>query len=162
MNAIELLTQQHREVRELLEKLERGGKGASRQSTFEKLADAIAVHNTIEEELFYPMALQEGIAELTYKAEEEHLACKRILADLLDEDYDEGRFGAKIAVLKDLVLHHVEEEERVFFPSVLRKIGHERIEQIGQHLEERAKMLWDEGDPREYIPEEIELTPTLQ
>ena len=53
VDAIELLETQHQEVEHLFKKIERAGE-EEKQDLFEQLADALAVHTTIEEKHFYP------------------------------------------------------------------------------------------------------------
>ena len=52
MKATELLKQQHREVEQLFAKIENGGEPI--QELLEELADNLAAHTVIEEQLFYP------------------------------------------------------------------------------------------------------------
>ena len=82
MNAIELLKSQHEEAKKLFRKLEKAG--AEKQKLFEELADALAVHATIEEKHFYPATKSARTEELLQEAVEEHLAVKRVIADLLE------------------------------------------------------------------------------
>ena len=53
MNAIELLKQQHKEVKGLFKKIEKA-EGEEKQELFDAIADELAVHAAIEEKHFYP------------------------------------------------------------------------------------------------------------
>ena len=46
---------------------------------------------------------------------EEHKVVVRLLADMAQTTEDEEKFAAKVAVLKESVEHHVEEEEGTLF-----------------------------------------------
>ncbi|HLL22523.1 MAG TPA: hypothetical protein VK427_10345, partial [Kofleriaceae bacterium] len=53
------------------------------------------------------------------EAVEEHLAIKRILADMMTMQLDDDQFNAKLHVLKEQVVHHAhKEEEEELFPKV--------------------------------------------
>ena len=54
MNAIKMLKQQHREVEKLFKQLEAAKSAGPRTKTFNEIADALAIHATIEERHFYP------------------------------------------------------------------------------------------------------------
>jgi hemerythrin superfamily protein len=107
LNALDLLTEQHEEVDALFAQLEAGGD--NRQAAFVELADKLAAHATIEEKLFYPRVVSNQTSELLHQSVEEHLAIKRVLADLVTMDLDTDQFHAKLAVLKEEVTHHAHE-----------------------------------------------------
>jgi len=158
MNAIDLLTQQHREVEELFEKFETAGEGAkkTKERLCQEIGDALAVHATIEERIFYPESKQEKTEDLLRESVEEHLAVKKLLADIMESDLEDPQFEAKIKVLKEQVEHHVEEEERELFPLVAKSCSKEELEDMGSRMEDLAEELEDEGQPRASIPEQTD------
>ncbi len=158
MNAIDLLKQQHREVEELFEEFEQAGEGAkkTKEKLCQQIGDALAVHATIEEKIFYPESKQENTEELLRESVEEHLAVKKLLADIMQSDLDDPQFDAKIKVLKEQVEHHVEEEERELFPLVSQSCSEEDLEDMGNRMQEMADELEDEGQPRASIPQETD------
>src|SRR5690242_12952688 len=113
MDAIEMLKSQHREVEAFFKKYEEKGDGAEKgkQQLFESIADALAMHATIEERHFYPAVRAKRTEDILLEALEEHVGIKRVIADLLKIDSSEETFDAKVKVLKEQVEHHVEEEE---------------------------------------------------
>jgi hemerythrin superfamily protein len=113
-----MLKGQHREVEGLFAKFEEAGEKAtkSKQSIFDKIADALAMHATIEERHFYPAVKAkrtEDICSRRWRSISESSAslpiCSRSTAS--NETFD-----AKVKVLKEQVEHHVEEEESDLFP----------------------------------------------
>lgn len=155
MDAIELLKQQHREVEELFEKFEKAGEGKDevRMELFARIADNLAAHASIEEKLFYPSVYVGPTADKLQEAVEEHLAAKRVIADLLDMEPADEQFRAKMKVLKELVEHHVEEEEKQLFKDVKKLMGKEELAVIGEQME----MMFDEliqTEPRMQVPRE--------
>lgn len=153
MNAIDLLKQQHDETKALLKKIEKA-EGAAKQKLFDEVADALAVHATIEEKEFYPATKSARTEELLEEAVEEHLSVKRLLADLLEMEPGDPQFDAKITVLQEQVLHHVEEEEGELFPKVKKLLSREQLEDLGAAMEVLAGDLKSGGAPRDALPGE--------
>jgi hemerythrin-like domain-containing protein len=46
-----------------------------------------------------------------------------------------------MTVLRELIEHHVEEEQGEIFPMAEKKLGKQRIDELGSRLEERAGAL---------------------
>ncbi|HEY6052240.1 MAG TPA: hemerythrin domain-containing protein, partial [Thermoanaerobaculia bacterium] len=92
--------------------------------------------------------------ELLQEAVEEHLSAKRLIADLLEMIPDDPQFDAKVAVLKEQVEHHIEEEEEDLFPEVRQMLEADELEDLGAAMEDMAEDLKAEGAPRESVPAE--------
>jgi hemerythrin superfamily protein len=161
MNAIKLLKQQHRQVEALFKQLEKAKSARPRQKAFEQIADMLAVHATIEERHFYPSVKRRATEEMLLEAVEEHLGVKRVIADMLELSADDETFEAKAKVLKDLVEHHVEEEEETLFPKVQKLLDADELEAIGADMASTMEELLDNGDPRKAVPSETERAATL-
>jgi hemerythrin superfamily protein len=161
MNAVKMLKQQHREVEQLFKQLEAASAAGPRRKAFEEIADALAVHATIEERHFYPGVKQKQTEEILFESVEEHLEIKRAIADLLTLDPEDETFEAKVKVLKEDVEHHVEEEETALFPKVEKLIDVETLEAIGLEMEETEEELLSEGNPRDAVPSETEAAAPL-
>src|SRR5262245_33492104 len=131
MNAIKMLEEQHREVEKLFEQLDGMPAGTSQRKAFEELADTIAIHAAIEERHFYPSVNQRNTEGTLLEAVEEHLAIKRVLADLLQLDESDETFPAKLEVLEDEIAHHIEKEEEELFPKVAKLFDADILEEIG-------------------------------
>jgi hemerythrin superfamily protein len=161
MNAIDLLTEDHRMLEELFDALELANDGMQRDALFSQLADALAVHATVEEQIFYPACKSADTADELLEALEEHLAAKRLIADLMAMDPDDDVFMAKVCVLKESIQHHVHEEERDLFPRVQRLLGDDMLLAIGNQMAVRRDALEAEGAPRNHIPDQTAHAPAL-
>jgi len=161
VNAIELLKTQHEEAKGLFKKIEKA-EDDEKQDLFERLADALAVHATIEEKQFYPATRNARTEEMLQEAVEEHLSAKRLIADLLEMIPDDPQFDAKVAVLKEQVEHHIEEEEEDLFPKVRKMLEADELEDLGVVMEDMAEDLKTEGAPRESVPAETGSAPPLE
>ncbi|MBM7059270.1 hemerythrin domain-containing protein [Pseudomonas sp. UL073] len=147
MNAVELLKQDHVVVKQLLEKLshttERGIK--TRRELVNRLYAELSVHTEIEEQIFYPAYLKAGgkkDAVLYHEAKEEHRTVDAlVLPDLLKTDPATLPFAGHAKVLKELLEHHIEEEEKDMFPKASKLLGKDQLEALGAQMEARRKAL---------------------
>ncbi len=154
MNAIRMLESQHREVEDLFTQIERAKSEDAKDQLFTDIADKLAVHATIEEHRFYPAVKAKRTEDIVLESLEEHVGIKRVIADLLEIDASDGTFDAKIAVLKEQVSHHVQEEESELFPKVRKLFDPEQLEALGQEMTAEQSALEDDGSPRLSIPSE--------
>ena len=155
MSAIEMLEEQHREVEELFEEFEEA-KTSEKRAVFLQIADKLAVHAAIEEKHFYPAAKAKDTEDLLLEALEEHLAVKRLIADLLALDAKDATFEAKVTVLKEQVEHHVEEEEEELFPKVETLLDEATMEALEQEMTATQEELLAKGHPRDEVPAETD------
>jgi hemerythrin superfamily protein len=155
MDAIEMLMEQHEQVDEMFGKVAKATDSRQKWSTFLELADLLAIHASIEEQHFYPAVRAADTEELLLESVEEHLAVKRVLADLLRADVDDPSFDARVKVLKDLVEHHVEEEQDELFPKVKKLLDSDQLEGIAQEMTATMVELAD-TEPRNEVFSEID------
>lgn len=154
LDVLEILESQHSELDDLIERLEHG-KG-NRTTLFFQLADKLAAHAAVEEKIFYPAVMVKQTGELLHEAVEEHLAIKRLLADMLalDPAEDADEFNAKLSVLKENVSHHAhEEEERKLFPRVRRLLRSDERAALGNDVLAMFESLIEHA-PRFEVPGE--------
>jgi iron-sulfur cluster repair protein YtfE (RIC family) len=141
MNAIDLLNDQHDEVAELFAKAEKARTPSDRQQNFNDVADALAIHVTIEETIFYPAVRAANTTKILLESLEEHLAIKRVIADLLDTEATHETFSAKLKVLREEIEHHVDEEKSDLFPKVRKLMDRDQLEALGQLMQARVAQL---------------------
>ena len=108
MKATALLKKQHRRVERILERLEHDESDASTLLT--ELANDLAAHMAIEQTIFYP-AVRDIDSEMVSEGYQEHAIAELALKRLLSTAPDDETFVAKVTALRDLIEHHVEEEE---------------------------------------------------
>jgi hemerythrin superfamily protein len=155
VDPLNLLKQQHRQVEQLFKKVERTGEPDERRELLDQISEKLALHMTIEEEIFYP-AVREARAtkkaeELVDEAFEEHHVVKLVLAELPKVDPEDERFEAKMTVLSELVHHHVEEEEKEMF-KLARKLGKDELADLGEQMGARAG---EGGEEEDEEPERV-------
>jgi iron-sulfur cluster repair protein YtfE (RIC family) len=142
MKATELLTKQHREVERIFMLIESGNGEVT--NLVEQLADALVAHMAIEQQLFYP-AVQKIDPDLILESFEAHAMAEVGLKRLIAADLMDPSFKAKVTVLKEMILRHVEEEEEDLFPKVEKTLGKERLEKLGAEMETMFSEALEEG-----------------
>jgi hypothetical protein len=151
-DALQLLSADHAEVRQLFEQYEQlaedDADGEERQELAERICNMLSVHAQIEEEIFYPAA-REAIDEqdLLDEAEVEHASAKDLIAQIQEMDPDEELYDAKVKVLGEYIVHHVKEEEGELFKAC--KSAKLDLAALGTELAERKEELLDELDAAE-------------
>jgi hemerythrin superfamily protein len=162
MDALKLIKEQHDEVEELLEQLEKARKPERKQALFREIADKLAAHAAMEEKLFYPAVMAKQTEELVLESAEEHLAIKRVLADMLTLDVEDDHFDAKLSVLMEQVEHHArEEEEKELFPKVRKLLSKQELEELGSECESTFEIILARS-PRKEVPSETEHAAEIQ
>lgn len=142
-DAVAVLKQDHETVRGLLGQLENAS-GARREKLLAKVEQELKVHTQIEEEIFYPAyreaAKKKEDQKLYYEALEEHHVVDLVMPEVSDGQNAE-ELKAKAKVLKDLVEHHADEEEKEMFPRARKAFDRDELKDLGERLLQRKDEL---------------------
>ena len=134
---IRALEEDHREVEALFERLE-GARGAdARAKAFAAIKDALALHATLEEAIFYPAVMSLPDMEAMHaisEAVEDHGLVKGLLAEIEGTDPEAPWFLEKCSALRLAVSEHVEEEESGMFPRARKLLDAKRLAALGERL----------------------------
>ena len=150
MNAIELLTEDHKLVKKLLEELTATTERAVKKPAelLKRIDQELHIHTQLEEDILYPAIKQAGgkeEAKMYYEAKEEHRTVDSlVIPDLLHTETGTVEFAGRVKVMKELLEHHIEEEESELFPTAEKLLGKDLLEQLGQTMETQKKLLKDE------------------
>jgi hypothetical protein len=144
MMATDVLKQQHREFEELFRQIETSEDDDERAALRVELADMLAAHTAIEEELFYPAALDQlGPGSRIRESLEAHALADFALYRVMSVSVADETFLAKLTTLKDAVMNHIEEEESELLPQVEGEMDRQALDDLGKRLaarfEERAR-----------------------
>lgn len=121
-DAIALLTEDHKAVKQMFKDFEKLKKSDSdddkKAALVEKICKALSIHAQVEEEIFYP-AVRAGIDDddLMDEADVEHAGAKDLIAQLEGMSPDDDHYDAKVTVLGEYIDHHVKEEQEEMFPK---------------------------------------------
>ena len=156
---IDVLTMQHAEVDMLIMAIEKGS--GDKRALFTELADKLAAHAAVEEQLFYPAVMAKQTEDQLREAVEEHLSVKRLLADLIVLSPSDDAFDAKLEVLKEQVQHHAhKEEEGKLFPKVKKLFNADERAAIGnEYLVMFEQMML--SHPYKHVPAETDAAAEL-
>ena len=140
MNAITMLTDDHRAVKKLLRELEstteRGVK--TREELFTRIKADLTVHEIIEEEIFYPALKEHPKAkDIVLEAYEEHNVVDSLMGELSSLPFDDERWGAKAKVMQENIEHHIEEEEGDMFKKARQVFEEAELEELGERMARR-------------------------
>jgi hypothetical protein len=146
MNALSLLEEDHRTVKKLMAELdsttERGIK--TREQLFSRIKHELQVHESIEEEIFYPALKEHPKAkDLVLEAYEEHHVVDMVMAEIDGVPYDDETWGAKFTVMKENVEHHIDEEEDEMFRQARQVFEPQELEELGERMQLRKDQLMD-------------------
>lgn len=151
MDAIKLLTQDHKAIRKLLGELAESSTRATkkRADLLAQIAMELEAHTRIEEEIFYPAFKSAGKADdatMYFEALEEHRAAgDLVLPDLLRTPTGSEKFSGRAKVLKELVEHHADEEEKDMFKRAKQLMDSAELKDLGEKLAERKAELLEQS-----------------
>jgi hemerythrin superfamily protein len=118
-------------------------KGATvRQALAETICDALEIHATLEEEVFYPALRQLGLGGAALaKSVPEHNEMRRLIAEIRAGDPAVPRYDQLVHELMRDVLHHVADEETVLLPDAERMLSADRLNALGAQMTKRRMQL---------------------
>jgi hemerythrin superfamily protein len=144
MDALALLTADHRTVEDLFAQYQDAGDFPTRQRIAARVFSELALHAQLEETIFYPAFAEQAGKKGTQLVADSHLEHQKV-QDLIIEMQLPGitdeAFEAKFHALMYEVQHHVEQEENEMFPEAeqiladrLESLRHEMVEFKQQHM----------------------------
>jgi hemerythrin-like domain-containing protein len=98
----------------------------------------------IEQDIYYP-AVKKIDADLVLESYEEHSLAEIGLKRLLATKSGDESFQARVTAVKELIEHHVEEEEDDLFPEVDKKLDKDVLDELGARMKERFERVLAAG-----------------
>jgi hemerythrin superfamily protein len=135
-DAVELILRQHAEFRDRFAQFDQLSDRPSKRKDelVASIVTDLVKHAEMEEQVFYPAVRDEldGLDDEIDEDLEEHHAAELLLDELDGATSTElPRFDAKVTVLKELVLHHMEEEETDLLSKVREGLDERRRRELG-------------------------------
>jgi hemerythrin superfamily protein len=139
MDGIVLLKEDHKTVNGLFKEFEKTHESATpaaKRALVDKIIHELVTHAFVEETIFYPAARADvpDTKEHILESVEEHHVVAWLLSEVKDLDPADETFDAKVTVLIENVRHHVEEEEKEWFPEVRKALGRNRLVALGEQM----------------------------
>lgn len=144
-DAIGLLKADHREVERLFGAFGSARSEERKSELAEQIRTTLRTHMTIEEEIFYPSFLEATEeTEIHHEAEIEHEGAKHLMDEIESAGSGDDHFEARVSVLKEMIRHHVNEEERRGGMFSKAQSSSMDLEALGRQLKERKLELLGE------------------
>lgn len=128
-----ILKADHREVKQLLERLAETDEGRERNSLAREVQMKLTAHMEIEESIVYPPVSDEVGEEDREEAEIEHRLARQGLETMMSMLEQPG-FGAAVQMLIGGIEHHVEEEESQLLPELKDALDRDEWLEMGDRI----------------------------
>lgn len=139
---LQILKKDHQEVKGILKQLEESKEPSmkKREDLFRKLTEELVPHMKAEEKTFYqPLMEKEESREEAMKGWEEHHIAEMVFKELQKMPKGEDQWGAKMSVFKELVEHHIQEEESQVWKSAEKALDADEIQDIMEQFEQEKQ-----------------------
>jgi len=144
-----LMKADHDKVEALFQKLEKTDEHATytRDKFYEELRTELAIHTEAEEMTLYPtLKLVEQTQDIGFEAVEEHAIIHYLINKIDGTPYDSLEWMAQLKALREVVRHHVKEEESVMFRKMRKAFTEDELRYFAdsfQQMKKAAKELQD-------------------
>jgi hemerythrin-like domain-containing protein len=137
-DAIVLLKDEHQQIRKTFRAFEKAGERAhaTKGRLVDKMIELLTIHTYIENEVMYPRVreLLPEVEDDVLESYEEHHVADVLVMELSTMKPEDERFTAKTTVLIENVEHHMEEEEKEWFPQVRAGLGRNQLQDLGRQM----------------------------
>jgi hypothetical protein len=139
MNAVDLLIKEHQEARKAMEQIAKS-RGPRKMELFLALKGELSVHDSIEEEIFYPsVATHPRLSALKSKDKDDHAVVEAALERLAGLPVDDPDWDAEFEAMRNRLLKHVADEETDFFVRIRKELPAGELDALGKRMEEEKK-----------------------
>ena len=108
----------------------------------EKIVEKLVPHSKAEEEIFYEALREKDEGNLQpYEGVEEHHLAIQLLKDLRKGSLQKSERTVKIKVLKEVLLHHIKEEEGEYFKTAKKIFTATELETMGEEFIAKKEIL---------------------
>ncbi|HTH45751.1 MAG TPA: hemerythrin domain-containing protein [Oxalicibacterium sp.] len=118
-------------------------KGPSvRKALADTICNALEIHATLEEEIFYPVIrMIDSDEPVIRKSVTEHDEMRRLIAELRATDPKDEQHQKLVMELMRDVIHHVADEETVLLVEAEKMLSNERLCELGHEMTKRRMQL---------------------
>lgn len=137
MDIFTLLKTDHKKVAELFSKIEKTAERNSekRQALFDVLYDSLKAHSEAEQEaVYFPLQDRKITHDIILEGYEEHDLITHLLDQISQLQPDEESWLPKVCVLKEIVEHHVKEEEDELFKKMKKECDEEELKEMAMNM----------------------------
>jgi hemerythrin superfamily protein len=135
----------HSEVDTLMDRIMESEDGAQRETLFEEMKTKLLAHAHAEQEVLYrrfEASQSDTSRSFAHEGTNEHQILEKQLQKLSAErDKMSEQWAAELKVLRELVEHHVNEEESTGFSCAREDFAKDELEAMGQQFQTRKAQL---------------------
>jgi len=136
-DALEILVLEHRRFEALLAQgeatTERARKG--RRQLLDSLVSELTAHERMEEQVLYPALLSYShTRETLTEGLHEHDSAEAIVNELRDISTDDAEWGVRFRVLKEILQHHMDHEEKHLFPVARGIFSRQQLRDLAEQM----------------------------
>ncbi len=131
MDVLKEIKKEHDEFKKLITKIE-NSKGKERKKLFDELYVNIKGHHEAEERVVFPDVkerLEEEAKDTVREMIEEHSLGAYQFSLIEKTAIDNETWDAKFSVLKEILTHHMDEEEKEFFKEARKVLEKDELEE---------------------------------
>ena len=140
----QMIKKDHQEVKGILGKLKESKQSdhKKREELFHTLKQELVPHMKAEEAIFYtPLMAKKEAREEAMEGMEEHHVSELVLKELDKMSKDDDKWIAKVSVFKELVEHHIQEEESVLFKAAEKALSKDELDMMAEKVEEEKQKI---------------------
>ncbi|MFC2952791.1 hemerythrin domain-containing protein [Marinicaulis aureus] len=144
MNIYDRIKQDHDHAREVMKKLKETTARAekTRHKLFDEFKLDMWAHHKVEEAVFYSFLRDDTkMSDDSYEALNEHHVANGLLEELDTFPVGSDEWGVKFGALSELIEHHMDEEEKDFFPKARKLLSKEQADLMGKRFDARKKVV---------------------
>ncbi|MBL9043362.1 MAG: hemerythrin domain-containing protein [Myxococcales bacterium] len=139
MDIVTVLKADHRNVEQFFSQIESSSDRAlkTKERLFLEIKKELTIHMMAEEKILYPRMLDiPELRKAAFEANEEHRLVKQLLDETSELVCGSEQWNAKLKVIKDLVRHHVQEEEGEIFKKLRHSLSSAVLNEMGSAVAE--------------------------
>ncbi len=137
MDVLTHIKEEHEQFRKMMSKIETT-KGNKKKDLFRSFYAELNGHHAAEEHLIFPLVrakVKGEDVEVVQEMIEEHSLGKYQFSVLERTSVENDTWDAKFSVLKEVLDHHMEEEEKIFMPIAKKAVPKDKLEAIVPEFE---------------------------
>ncbi|WP_242541213.1 hemerythrin domain-containing protein [Phormidium pseudopriestleyi] len=134
MNILEIIYEDHRKVDTLFMEIENTSDAKKREEFFAQIYKDLTAHSEAEEEVVYP-AIRAQLPKVQHLYDEQ-AQMKQLLETIKSSNGSDASFMTRVKQLKEMVQHHVKEEEGDMFNKFRQTMNEAQMEQLSKQFKE--------------------------
>ncbi len=148
MDVLKEIKKEHKEFRQMISKIEKGTK--NKVEVFKELYKKIYAHHEAEEKVVFPGVKKSGdeAKKVTLEMIEEHNVITMQFKVIAKTTGQDETWDAKFSVLKEILEHHLDEEEKDFFEQAQSVYSTEELKKMYEPFEETMHKIEEEMEKK--------------